>query len=312
MAAPVGLFAGSHRCTVCGASIREGLVCPEHRSDTADRRRWPTRRTVEELALEALSVPPAYQREERPHLVRKIIREFDPDLLGLLVVVRDGDGKLWILDGQHRWLALVELGYETALCEVLHDVSLKRQAQIFSGRNSRRIAPHPRDAFRADHVARDPDVVAIVSTLRRHGYRPPFGNQKGSADCFVCVSTLREVQGWGLLDATVGLIHAAWPHDDLATQAPILAGLAACLRLYSPVSSAELRKRLARHSAGEVLRRARAAHANSRERRMWMHVARIVVDLYNHRRSATHRLEAPVIPYDAARQWKSRRAERDQ
>ena len=252
-------------------------------------------------------MPAAYQREERPHLVRKIIREFDPDLLGLLVVVRDANRQLWILDGQHRWLALVGLGYETALCEVLHGVSLRRQAQIFSGRNSRRISPHPLDAFRADHVGRDPDVLAIVSVLRRHGYQPPFGSRKGSADCFVCVSTLREVQGWGLLELAVALIRDVWPEDDLATQAPILAGLAACLRLYPQVPPAALRKRLARHSAAEVLRRARAAHANSRERRMWVHVAAVVVDLYNHGRTAATRLDPQPITYDAARQWKEQK-----
>jgi hypothetical protein len=310
MAAPLGLFAGSHRCALCGAFIREGIVCPHCRQTSPDSNsgpRSPLLRTVEELALDALSVPPAYQREERPQLVRKIIREFDPDLLGLLVVVRDRAGKLWILDGQHRWLALVGLGYERALCEVLHNVPLERQAQIFSGRNSRRISPHPRDSFRADHVARDPDVVAIVSVLRRHGYQPPFGSHKGSADCFVCVSTLREVQSWGLLGPTVGLIRDAWPNDDLATQAPILAGLAACLRLYPQLPPPALRKRLSRHSADEVLRLARATHANSRERRLWVHVAGVVMDLYNHGRAAANRVELLAIPYDATRQWKVRK-----
>jgi hypothetical protein len=310
MAAPVGLFAGTHRCALCDAFIREGVVCPRCRENNADPNGGPKsaiRRTVEELALDALSVPPTYQREERPHLVRKIIREFDPDLLGLLVVVRDGDEKLWILDGQHRWLALVGLGYETALCEVLHNVSLKRQAQIFSGRNSRRIAPHPLDGLRADYVARDRDVVAIVEVLERHGYQRPFSSRRGTADRFVCAGTLREVQSWGLLEPAVGLIRHAWPEDELATQAPILAGLAAVLRLYPHLPAADLRKRLSRHSAAEVLRLARAAHANSRERRMWVHVAAAVVDLYNHGRPAPHRLVQPVISYDAARQWKERK-----
>jgi hypothetical protein len=260
---------------------------------------------VEELPLESLSVPRAYQRVERPHLVRRIIREFDPDLVGLLVVVREGDGHHWILDGQHRWLALVGFGPTSAWCEVLHDVPLERQAEIFSGRNSRRLSPHPRDSFRADFAARDPDVLAIVAVLQRHGCRPPFANHKGAADCFVCVSTLREVHAWGLLAPAVGLIREAWPEDEQATQAPILAGVAACLRLYPEVDRGELRRRLARRSADEILRRARLGLVSDHDRRVWAHVAGVVVDLYNHGRTARHRLEPPVVPYDAARRWKT-------
>jgi hypothetical protein len=153
-------------------------------------------------------------------------------------------------------------------------------------------------------------VLAIVAVLRRHGYRLPFLSHNGSSDCFVCVSTLREVHGWGLLEPAVALIRDAWPEDELATQAPILAGLAACLRLNVGLDCAELRRRLARHSADEVLRRARVGLANDRERRLWAHVANVVVDLYNRGRTARHRLDPPVIPFDAARRWKSTVPER--
>src|SRR5437588_10102307 len=206
MAAPVGLFKGSSRCAVCGTFILSGVVCPEHRSVTASdaegRPSLALGRTFEYLALESLEVPKSYQRQQRWPLVHKIVRDFDPDLVGVLTVCRDRAGKLWLLDGQHRWLALVDLGHEHAYCEVLHDVPLERQAAIFSGRNSRRIAPHPRDAFRADHAANEPEVVAIVRTLERHGYLPPYGTSKAGARRFVCVSALRLAHSWGLLDAS--------------------------------------------------------------------------------------------------------------
>ena len=295
------------RCAICRVAVSEGLVCPScleqqrlgrNGEDASDS-------TVERLPLESLSVPRAYQREERPHLVRKIIREFDADLVGLLTVVRDRDGAQWILDGQHRWLALVGLGYESARCEVFHEVPLRRQAEIFSGRNGDRLPTHPRDAFRSDHAAGHPDVVAIASVLLKHGYRLPLANEKGAADCFVCVSTLREVHDWGLLDPAVGLIHESWPQDAMATQAPILEGLAACLHLYPAVDRSELRRRLARHFPDEILRRARVRLANDLDRRLWAHAAHVMVDLYNRGRTARHRLDPPVIPYDAARRWKT-------
>src|SRR5262245_47394225 len=101
----------TRRCAICLTFLSDGIVCPSCLERSPGGAGLPAaRRTVEVLALESLSVPRAYQRDERPHLVRKIIRGFNPDLVGLLVVVRDGDGADWILDGQHRWLALVGLG----------------------------------------------------------------------------------------------------------------------------------------------------------------------------------------------------------
>ena len=300
----------ARRCAVCRMAVAVGIVCPACLEVYAGGSvQQAARRSVEELPLESLSVPRAYQRDERPHLVRRIIREFDPDLVGLLTVVRDQGGQLWILDGQHRWLALVGLGYESALCEVLHEVPLPRQARIFSRRNVGRLPPHPRDAFRSDYAAGDPDVVAIAAVLRRHGYRLPLAGEKGAADCFVCVSTLREVHGWGLLEAAVSLIHQVWPEDAMATQAPILEGLAACLRLYPNADRAELLRRLARHSADEVLRLARIRLANDLDRRLWAHATHVLVELHNRGRTAGHRLDPPLIPYDAARRWKATGAE---
>jgi hypothetical protein len=125
------------RCAICRVAVSDGIVCESCLERSAHWNGEPqARRTMEELPLDSLAVPKAYQREERPYLVRRIVREFNPDLVGLLTVVRDGDGAQWILDGQHRWLALVGLGYESALCEVLHDVPLERQAEIFSGRHA--------------------------------------------------------------------------------------------------------------------------------------------------------------------------------
>jgi hypothetical protein len=298
--------ARTRRCAVCRAGVSEGIVCTSCLAQRSARNGKPAApRTVEELPLESLSVPREYQREERPHLVRRIIREFDPDLVGLLTVVRDRDGQQWLLDGQHRWLALVALGHDSALCEVLHAVPLPRQAEIFSERNGRRLPPHPRDTFRSDYAGRHPDVLAIAAVLLRYGYRLPLGSEKGAADCFVCVSTLREVHAWGLLEPTVGLIHDAWPEDAMATQASIVGGLAACLRLYPTVDRADLRRRLVRHSPDEILRRARVRLANDLDRRLWAHAAHVMVDLYNRGRMARYRLDPPVIPYDAARRWKT-------
>src|SRR6266487_57054 len=141
------------KCVVCEAFVREGSVlCPACRNGSRPDRS-SIERTTEWLRLDELEVPKAYQRRQKERLVRHIVRNFDEAQIGLLTVCRTPDGKQWLLDGQHRWLALCELGRTTAFCEVLHNLSLERQAEVFSGRNKRRNAVDHLDAVRADQVA---------------------------------------------------------------------------------------------------------------------------------------------------------------
>jgi len=63
------------------------------------------------------------------------------------------------------------------------------------------------------------------------------------------------------------------------------------------------------HVAAAVERvSARARQANSRDRRLWAHVAATLVELYNRGRREVHRLPWSEVPFDAVRQWKERTA----
>jgi hypothetical protein len=209
-----------NRCVQCGTFIREGLLCPPCRENGSVHQPGEVRRRVEDLPLDQLAVPGAYQRRLKERLVRHIVRNFDPYQVGLLTVVRAEDGKLWLIDGQHRVLALIELGWETALCEVLEGLSLERQAAVFSGRNRQRIAVDHLDGFRADYVAGQPEAVAIVALLHRYGYDVGFERRRPAADRVVCIEALREIHAWGVLNDTLAVVRGAWPTDPQATQAP--------------------------------------------------------------------------------------------
>jgi uncharacterized protein DUF6551 len=295
------------RCAVCDAFVREGSVlCPACRngSKVADE---TIRRTTEWLPLDGLEVPKTYQRRQKDRLVRHIVRNFDEAQIGLLTVCRAEDGRQWLLDGQHRWLALAELGRTEAFCEILRNLSLERQAEVFSGRNKRRIAVDHLDAFRADHVAGKPEAVAVAALLRRHGYGIAQESRRPNADQVVCVTALAEIHAWGVLDQTLTLVRAAWPDDAQATQAAVLQGVAAVLRLYPGLDLSQLAASWGRHTAVEVLSRARMRRAAVSDGRAWAHVAAVLVEMHNHGRRAERRLSWYEIPSAAARDWKERR-----
>jgi hypothetical protein len=299
------------RCVQCGSFIREGLICPPCRNGSAGRPRSDATRTVEDLRLDQLEVPSAYQRRLKERLVRHIVRNFDPCQVGLLTAVRAGDGRLWLIDGQHRVLALIELGFESALCEVLEGLSLERQAEVFSGRNRQRVAVDHLDGFRADYVAGQAQAVAIVTSLRRHGYQVGFERRRASADHVVCIEALREIHAWGVLDETLSIVQGAWPADPQATQAPVLQGVAAFLRLYADVGAREAARRFVRLGSTELLGRARLRQTAIRgDRRSWVHVAAVLVEVHNHGRRAEQRLQWHDVPLHASKTWKSERGRR--
>ncbi len=298
------------RCAGCDAFVREGsLLCPACRKGTGQDR-GPIERTTEWLRLDELEVPKAYQRRQKERLVRHIVRNFDEAQIGLLTVCRTPDGKQWLLDGQHRWLALCELGRTTAFCEVLHDLSLERQAEVFSGRNKRRIPVDHLDSFRADQVARKPEAVAIAALLKRHGYSIAFETRKPTADRVICVTALADIHAWGVLDRTLAVVRGAWPSDAQATQAPLLQGVAAVLCLYPGLDPQQLAQSCARLTVTEVLSRARMRRAVVSDGRPWAHVAATLVAVYNRGRREPHRLPSSEVPFDATRQWKLRPATR--
>jgi hypothetical protein len=299
------------RCLVCGGYVRQGVLCPTHREAEVARPvrttntaslAGATHTTVEMLDLGLLEVPREYQRPIKEHVVKRIKEEFDPDLVGFLTVGRLAE-RLLLMDGQHRWLSLVDLGYEKWPCEVLHGIAVARQAAIYSGRNGRRVATSPLDSFRADQVAGAPAALAITATLSRHGYGISQ-RRRATAHEVVCVNALREIHSWGCLEDTMATARGAWPVDPNATRAEILEGIAAVLRQHAHVSVRELIRCWGRVATVEVMTRAGVRRAGSRDGRSWVHVAAVLVELYNRGRLPANRLPLAEIPLRAARDWK--------
>lgn len=102
----------------------------------------------------------AYQRVIIPSRIRKLVKTYDPLLVGEILIVREADGTLTVLDGQHRVQTHSELGLETIKAEVLEGVSQEDRGRLFLGRNNRsNVARLHRDRS----LATSGDEVTLVT-----------------------------------------------------------------------------------------------------------------------------------------------------
>lgn len=118
-----------------------------------------------EIAIDDLVIPEEFQRKLKP-------RNWDlfvPILFGRLIVARLKDGRLVIVDGQHRWTKAKEWGMSTVQCILFQDVSLADAAAMFDICNGERVAIPPADEFRAACVSEDPEAMELDAALLQRG-----------------------------------------------------------------------------------------------------------------------------------------------
>jgi hypothetical protein len=175
-------------------------------------------KSLEWIEAQRLVNDPRYQRPIYPTQVKKIASEFDPDLLGAIVISEREDGELYVIDGQHRLEALRTMGWEDQLvpCLVHRNRSLEEEAKIFAETQTKRKQLRPVEVFAAQLLAGDPVAVGIKHAVEEVDF---VLNLTGSGQLdnghMSCVSAMRFVwekygRGPDVLRETLRLIRDAW------------------------------------------------------------------------------------------------------
>jgi hypothetical protein len=121
-----------------------------------------------EIAVDDIKVDLAVQRAIVPARLRKLVGQFDPILLGELLVSERPTG-LYVLDGQHRLRAAAESEVTTVTCEVFTGLSQADEARLFMGRNDRAgVARVDRDRNLA--TAGDADTLHVQMAAQSAGF----------------------------------------------------------------------------------------------------------------------------------------------
>src|SRR5215470_2943638 len=85
---------------------------------------------IEWLRISELHFDPRINRTVKPSRVKTIVGEFDSDALGIIFVSKRAEGDYLVVDGQHRILALKEMGWgdQRVQCKVYPNLSLAQEA----------------------------------------------------------------------------------------------------------------------------------------------------------------------------------------
>jgi hypothetical protein len=169
----------------------------------------PQRVNKEELLIDY-----SYQRQPIDGRVMMIASKFSWALFGELLV-HDRKGKLYIVDGQHRWLAALKRpDVSTVPCLVFdspEEAARAAEARVFVGRNTSTRAADGLSRYRGMLVSRDPAAVRVHALMESTGHS--IGRGGGVPGEMIqkqvrCVSLLLKLCA---ADASHAALQRVWP-----------------------------------------------------------------------------------------------------
>lgn len=205
---------------------------------------------LDEIPFSALRFDAHVQRATILARVKKLIREWVLDDVGIITVSKRRDG-YYVIDGQHRVRAAMELGLGTTKvkCLVYTDLTLQEEARKFLTLNDSRLVS-AFDKFNVGLVAGDELCVGIEATLKRHGLRVGRAKADGVA---VCIDKIMAIGGRSLdlLDAVCRVIVETWGTRPVALEGLIFTALHQVLARYDgELDRAVLVQKLAKYRGG--------------------------------------------------------------
>jgi hypothetical protein len=170
---------------------------------------------VTKLRADALLPHPQAQRELVPARLKKVRDSLDLDAIGVLHIVQypiKGQNGYWIVDGQHRWRALMDLGLGEWEVEVKIHLDVKddaRASALFLKLNDRSPVS-PFDKFQNSLRAKDDIAIAVNDIVLKHHLKVSASVGDGKV-CGVTtlIKTYRFNNGEAL-DKSLETITGAW------------------------------------------------------------------------------------------------------
>lgn len=188
------------------------------------------RRTVE-VKLDELVVGLDVQRSLDQRRVDKLAAAFNSDAMGSLTISLRNDGTRAIIDGQHRWAAATQVGYDQAVNAIQYEgLTTAEEANLFLTLNDAKQV-QPIDKFRARVLSGELRALTIRETLARHGWTVRISADPWTITAIGAVEKVYDgmgvVQGDDptLLDNTMTVVTGAWHGNPQSTNASILTSL---------------------------------------------------------------------------------------
>lgn len=199
-----------------------------------------------------------YQRLLHSDEVEKIVKDFKPEKLGVLVVSERSDGRFAVIDGQHRMISLRRLGYKYAICVVVHGLSVQDEAYNFTHQRDNTKNLTARDRFKSSVIAGEEESTKINYILTKNGYSTEAGGQGARIEAVAALSKVAQLYSYEVLDQVLAFTNTTWPGDRKAVQREILVAFAEFVSRFN-ISNSEMQARFGEQSPDGLIRQIRQA-----------------------------------------------------
>lgn len=208
------------------------------------------------VEAQSLRVHPEAQRLLVPSKLKKLTADLDLDAIGVLHAVEyaiDGVHAIWIIDGQHRWRALMENGLGEWQVEVrihLEANDNARASALFLKLNDRSpVSPY--DKFDNEVKAGMPAAVGTIAILRQRGLKFARYSDDGCICCPTSLRSIYAVDNGKTLSLAIDTVISAWGRTASAMEGKILESVGIVYSTYNgSVDQPALAKKLAKYSGG--------------------------------------------------------------
>jgi hypothetical protein len=196
--------------------------------------------SLKDMLATEFAVDPHVQRELNEPRVKKLVDEFDPNLLGLIIASKRPDGRTYILDGQHRVVAARRKGYTGLFAtRVYEGLTVAEEADAFLGHNNTRQVS-ALDKFLVRVTKGDPGAVALNNALNRYGLKASGQHTGGMFSAIVALE--RVYAGFlgrpmdmrlDLVEAVLHILTRAYGAEERkAFQANTIQGVGLIIRVF--------------------------------------------------------------------------------
>lgn len=203
------------------------------------------------VRADSLQPHPLAQRELVPSRLRKLKASLDLDAVGVLHVVRyaiAGKDATWIVDGQHRWRAIIDHGLGEWEVEVkLHaDVTDDARASALFLKLNDRSPVSPFDKFINRLMAKEDEAIAINDIAIKHRMKIARGAGNGHLVGISALEKTYRLDEGVALDKTLGVITEAWGFRSF--DAKIVEGIGlVCARYNGELEHSAFAKKLSKY-----------------------------------------------------------------
>lgn len=215
-----------------------------------------TKSKVIRIEAQKLIIHPRAQRELRPAKLKQLMSEMDLDAIGVLHGVEyeiDGVTAIYIVDGQHRLRALLDLGLGEWIVEVKVHLDIKddaRSSEIFLKLNNR-VPVHPFDKFDNARKAGHADAIGITKIVTDHHLKISRQGASSNLTCVTALTTVFAYDGGQALTNTLDTCIQAWGRTAAALEGKLIEGIGILYKTYNgSIERPVLIKKLAKYPGG--------------------------------------------------------------